>query len=705
MTNCNSKDVYVALMGLTGAGKSSFIKHCTKHEVTVGDGLQACTDKVEVYSFKYSPGVTIHLVDTPGFDDTNRQDSDVLRDISAWLSKSYTEKILLNGILYLHRISDPRMQGSGRMSINLLIKLCGRDALKNVVLVTTMWELVEADVGRRREKELENTEEFWGFMKRHGSQTRRHLNSEESARKILTMFVPQTPDIQAKTMTLAIQKELADDHKTLDQTGAGQLLDGTWAKEKESLLRELKEVRDAVRMANEERDHTMARLLQEQQQEMSMTVEKMRQEQEKLRVTMEHLHEERLLKYQKMLDDQVEISRTLSDDLEHKANLQDNESNAQAVLAASQMEKLQDQQVAVVELQGRLDGMNSSSNTLSNSSSKIESEPSASKRLEIDDISEEVKCLQFSSNGRKLFVVTGKTQIRVYDLYRSGSWTHSQTLTCRKTTFNLHSRTKDAIKCLVLSKGDSCLVAALGDTLFRFELDRSDDKYKLSRAYRTGLHAEGGIGTLELSLCNSYLICAYAQGHIHWPEVWSAHMPYDGFRMEFLARPLLNKMYAIMTCVQFGPSCKIALGLDNGTVVRGTVAKSGKIEEKRLLTTPGTSVRSMLWTSDSRLLVGTWTGIFIVGSDDHIDQVTQTDLDFDRECWSLQLGLGAGICGTLYGQGSYYEVQDDGYVAIRHSRRPVTGRVPADVSLDFGIRRWEVAVVIREFIAMYDCVR
>ncbi|WXC58553.1 hypothetical protein SNK03_004454 [Fusarium graminearum] len=144
MADCKPKDIYITLMGLTGAGKSSFINHCIKHEVVVGDGLQA--------------------FDTLGFDDTNRQDSAVLRDISAWLSKSYTEKILLNGILYLHRISDPRMQGSGKLSISLLRKLCSKDAFKNVVLVTTMWELVETDIGDRREKELEETEEFWGSL-------------------------------------------------------------------------------------------------------------------------------------------------------------------------------------------------------------------------------------------------------------------------------------------------------------------------------------------------------------------------------------------------------------------------------------------------------------------------------------------------------------------------------------------------------------
>lgn len=182
-------------------------------------------------------------------------------------------------------------------------------------------------------------------------------------------------------------------------------------------------------------------------------------------------------------------------------------------------------------------------------------------------------------------------------------------------------------------------------------------------------------------------------------------MPYDGFRMEFLARPFLNEMDAIMTCVQLGPSCEIAFGLDSGDVVRGTVGQFGEIEDGRLLTTPGHLVSSILWTSDSRILVGTWTGIFIVGSDDHVKQVSQTDLDFDRECWSLQLGGGAGICGTLHGQGSCYELQDDGYVVVRHSRRAIAVRVPACIPLESGPRRREVAVVLPTCIVMYDCVR
>ncbi|KAM0562955.1 hypothetical protein ACHAPJ_001798 [Fusarium lateritium] len=362
MAQPRAKDLYVALMGLTGAGKSTFINHCTKQEVKVGDGLQACTESVHVYSFDYSPGVTIHLVDTPGFDDTNRQDSDVLRDISAWLSKSYTEKVRLNGILYLHRISDPKMQGSGKMSINLLMRLCGRDALKSVVLTTTMWELVDTDVGDRREKELESTEEFWGFMKRHGSQTRRHYNNKESALKILSTFVPETLNGPPETVTLAIQKELADDHKTLDQTGAGQLLDGTWAKEKQALQRELQEVRDSVRMANEERDNAMAKLLQGQQLEMNLSLERMRKEQEKLRVNMEELHAERLSKLQNTLNQQMEVSRTLSKDLENRERLREMELKNNEELKQRNKEHIRKRQAVIVDLQDRLGSMAVTSN-------------------------------------------------------------------------------------------------------------------------------------------------------------------------------------------------------------------------------------------------------------------------------------------------------------------------------------------------------
>lgn len=36
------EDVYLAVMGVTGAGKSSFIKLCTNQNVVIGHNLKSC---------------------------------------------------------------------------------------------------------------------------------------------------------------------------------------------------------------------------------------------------------------------------------------------------------------------------------------------------------------------------------------------------------------------------------------------------------------------------------------------------------------------------------------------------------------------------------------------------------------------------------------------------------------------------------------
>ncbi|KAH9436696.1 hypothetical protein MCOR02_000365 [Pyricularia oryzae] len=153
-------DIFIAVMGVTGCGKSSLISLCCKRPVRIGHDLQACTAVVDVYPFELSPTQTVFLIDTPGFDDTNRSDSDVLREIASWLTNSFRNKILLHGIIYLHRISDPRMQGSARKNLMMFKKLCGDDALKKVILATTMWDIVPTETAEARQAELVNTPSF-----------------------------------------------------------------------------------------------------------------------------------------------------------------------------------------------------------------------------------------------------------------------------------------------------------------------------------------------------------------------------------------------------------------------------------------------------------------------------------------------------------------------------------------------------------------
>ncbi|KAK0099504.1 hypothetical protein ONS96_008343 [Cadophora gregata f. sp. sojae] len=310
-------DLFVALMGVTGAGKSTFISHCTEENVGVGDGLKSCTQEVRVFKCNYSPTVTIHLVDTPGFDDSDRKDTVVLKEIAAWLTYSYTQKVRLSGILYLHRISDPRMQGSAKLNLSAFIKLCGPEALKKVVLATTMWEALKEDSdGARREKELMETPEFWGWMMSHGSQVRRHQNNRQSAMELLSMFVPESATAQPEFVTLEIQVEMADNQVSLDKTKAGEQLAGVFAKEKEELTKELEDVRAMMKSAQEERDLELAKLLQEQQNEMDRRVARLQEERQQLQITMEKLHAEKMARLEETLTEQRATTEKISQSLE-----------------------------------------------------------------------------------------------------------------------------------------------------------------------------------------------------------------------------------------------------------------------------------------------------------------------------------------------------------------------------------------------------
>ena len=42
-------DLYIAVMGMTGVGKSTFISKCTDEEVIIGRGMQSCESRTCVY--------------------------------------------------------------------------------------------------------------------------------------------------------------------------------------------------------------------------------------------------------------------------------------------------------------------------------------------------------------------------------------------------------------------------------------------------------------------------------------------------------------------------------------------------------------------------------------------------------------------------------------------------------------------------------
>jgi hypothetical protein len=95
----------------------------------------------------------------------------------------YKREIKLAGILYFHRITDNRMAGTPLKNFRIFEKLCGKHALSNIILTTTMWDKIDDATGQEREKELRG--QYWKSMIELGSTTVRYRNTRDSAWEIL----------------------------------------------------------------------------------------------------------------------------------------------------------------------------------------------------------------------------------------------------------------------------------------------------------------------------------------------------------------------------------------------------------------------------------------------------------------------------------------------------------------------------------------
>ncbi|KAF2870050.1 P-loop containing nucleoside triphosphate hydrolase protein [Massariosphaeria phaeospora] len=297
----HESDIFIAVMGVTGSGKSTLISKCSHLEVPIGHNLQSCTQEVGVYQC-HIPGslANVYLIDTPGFDDTDRSDTEVLREIATWLTDSYVHDIRLDGIVYLHRIDNPRMQGSGRRNLLMFRKLCGDDALKKVVLTTTRWDNVSEQEGSQREQELVTRQEYWGHFVENGSEVFRHHNTQTSAMSLIKRFVASKTSRSG--VTLAIQEQMVNHHQALDQTDAGREVQSALLRQQKKFEKILADAHDDMQAALKERDELAQELLREQQEDMNKRIEQINFDREKLKADMEMLQTEKIAEVERKLD-------------------------------------------------------------------------------------------------------------------------------------------------------------------------------------------------------------------------------------------------------------------------------------------------------------------------------------------------------------------------------------------------------------------
>ena len=99
-------------------------------------------------------------------------------------------------------------------------KLCGDNALRNVVIVTNMWEGVSARICmNRREAVLMEGDDFFKPVLDKGARMARHESTVLSAEKIIRLILGNQ-----RRLPLRIQEELVEENEAISGTGAGEEL-------------------------------------------------------------------------------------------------------------------------------------------------------------------------------------------------------------------------------------------------------------------------------------------------------------------------------------------------------------------------------------------------------------------------------------------------------------------------------------------------
>ena len=109
------------------------------------------------------------------------------------------------------------MGGTPQRNLCMFGKLCGDEPAKKVVFVTTMWDKISAEVGGKREKELET---FLKPMLDLDAVQTRFDNRLTSAWRIVNLVLTEL----SPNMPMLLQEELVDLKRPLNETQAGRTI-------------------------------------------------------------------------------------------------------------------------------------------------------------------------------------------------------------------------------------------------------------------------------------------------------------------------------------------------------------------------------------------------------------------------------------------------------------------------------------------------
>lgn len=174
----------------------------------------------------------VFLLDTPGFDDSARDNLEVLSEIMSqlYLLALQPDDFSMQGVVFLHDMNEVRFGGSQKKTLSILKALVGEEHLGNVVIGSTFWDNSKLQQQEQREREL--TDQHWGGIYKT---MRLPHNDKGAAVAIINELFTRAPAL------LLAQEEILKPPHTVEMTTVGKLAVPEGRLELENLQREREE--------------------------------------------------------------------------------------------------------------------------------------------------------------------------------------------------------------------------------------------------------------------------------------------------------------------------------------------------------------------------------------------------------------------------------------------------------------------------------
>lgn len=158
---------------------------------------------------------------------------------------------MLSGLLYFHRVSINRKNGSPQYNSSILKRLVGAGSFENVILVTTAWDEVDEETGDLREEQLKDG--YWKPMVDRRSRIERFKGTRESAFTLLKPIIDRADqrlksarDLERKKVIDRLRSEitrLGQDQQNLSRKINGELKNPEGRTNLQTLRKEYEELK------------------------------------------------------------------------------------------------------------------------------------------------------------------------------------------------------------------------------------------------------------------------------------------------------------------------------------------------------------------------------------------------------------------------------------------------------------------------------